>query len=85
MADVNQKLEKNVQGRYYVTSVCIGCNLCAEIAPENFVENLDEGLYFGHCYVSKQPADKQEEALCLEVMDICPACAIYNDGLKNSN
>lgn len=85
MADVNEKLDENVQGRYYVTKACIGCNLCAEIAPENFAENVDENLCFGNCYVSKQPAGKAEEALCMEVMDICPACAIHDDGLKTLN
>jgi len=85
MADVDEKFDNNAQGRYYVTRVCIGCNLCAEIAPENFAENLDEDLYFGNCYVSKQPVDKVEEALCIEVMTLCPACAIHDDGLKNLN
>jgi len=85
MADVDEKFNENVDGRYYVTRVCIGCNLCAEIAPGNFSENLDMNLYHGNCYVSRQPADDEEESLCREAMDICPVCAIHDDGLSDSD
>ena len=81
MADIDEKYAENVPGPYYVAKVCIGCNLCSEIAPENFCENIDMELYSGNCYVCKQPAGETEQSLCMEAMDACPADAIRDDGL----
>lgn len=75
MADVNLKWEINVSGKYYVDTECIDCNLCSEIAPDNFRVNEEEG----HDYVYKQP-ESEEEELCLEAMEACPVEAIGNDG-----
>ena len=36
---------------------CIDCNLCSEIAPNNFMVN-EEG---GHDFVYKQPENDEEE------------------------
>ena len=67
---------ENVPGKYYVSTRCIGCTICPEIAPANFSSNLDEGYE----YVCKQPADAKEEQLCREAMEICPVDAIGDDG-----
>ena len=76
MSDIISKIADNVPGKYYVDTRCIGCNVCAEIAPQNFRSELEEGYE----YVCKQPTTETEEDLCLEAMEICPVDAIGNDG-----
>ena len=76
MADKNEKFELNVPGKYYVDKECIDCNLCSEIAPDNFRVNEEEG----HDYVYKQPENQDEEDLCKEAMESCPVEAIGDDG-----
>ncbi len=66
------KMKTDVSGKYCVTDGCIGCNICSEIAPENFRFNHDQGCV----YVCKQPETEKEEHLCDEAMDICPVNAI---------
>ncbi|MDM8522447.1 ferredoxin [Desulfococcaceae bacterium HSG8] len=72
--------KNNVSGKYYVGEECIGCTLCAEIAPDNFKINTDESLPMAHGYVFRQPGNSEDETLCEEAMDNCPASAISNDG-----
>ena len=76
MADSSNKYAENVSGRFYVDDQCIDCDLCRETAPANFARS-EEG---GHSYVSKQPENAEEEALCKEAMEGCPVEAIGNDG-----
>ncbi|MDM8514643.1 ferredoxin [Desulfobacterales bacterium HSG16] len=80
MADKSRKFSMNISGRYYVEKDCIGCTLCAETAGENFKINSAEELFFEHSYVFKQPDTEEQEALCNEAMENCPASAIGNDG-----
>jgi len=76
MADVANKYDENVEGKFYVDDQCIDCDLCRETAPANFKRN-DDG---GHSYVYKQPETPEEEGLCKEAMEGCPVEAIGNDG-----
>ena len=76
MADLEEKNEENVTGRFYVDSQCIDCDLCRETAPENFKREDDEGYSF----VYKQPNNVEEEELCREAMEGCPVEAIGDDG-----
>lgn len=80
MSDLIEKFEENAPGRFYVACVCIGCTLCVEIAPANFKENTDLELAVGNSYVYQQPGTPEEEVLCREAMDACPASAIRDDG-----
>lgn len=82
MKDIQEKFTENVPGRFYVTRVCIGCTLCAEIAPASFKENTDLELAVGNNYVYRQPETHEEEALCREAMDACPSSAIRDDGAE---
>ena len=77
-SDRKQKIGDNIPGKYYVNNRCIGCDICVEIAPENFCSNLEEGYE----YVCKQPMTDLEEDLCREAMEICPVNAIGNDGIE---
>ena len=83
MPDQAERFEENVPGKYYVAKICIGCGICSEIAPDNFMENADEELAVGNSYVYEQPQSKAEELLCKEAMDVCPADAIRNNGNKS--
>ncbi len=76
MADKDDKVELNVDGKYYVDTSCIDCDVCRTTAPENFKANEDEG----YSYVYKQPENDEEDAQCQEAMAGCPVEAIGDDG-----
>ena len=76
MADLTRRWSQNVPGKYYVDEDCIDCNLCSEIAPDNFKVEEDEG----HDFVYKQPENDEETSLCDEAMESCPVEAIGSDG-----
>ncbi|MDB6080416.1 MAG: fd1 [Akkermansiaceae bacterium] len=76
MASRAEKNPRSVAGRYYVDQSCIDCDLCRETAPGVFAR-CDES---GASYVSRQPADAEEETRCREAMEGCPVEAIGDDG-----
>lgn len=76
MANKDNKFDDNVEGQYYVDEECIDCNLCREIAPDNFKANSDAG----YSYVYKQPENKEEKTSCDQAIDDCPVEAIGSDG-----
>ena len=76
MADQLQKTEKNVSGKYYVDSNCIGCGLCYHAVPVCFAKDEESGL----AYVQKQPNDETEESKCRKALENCPVQAIGDDG-----
>ena len=76
MADIEDKWAENVKGKFYVDEQCIDCNLCREVAPDNFTR-YEEG---GYSYVYKQPENEEELELCVEAMESCPVEAIGDDG-----
>lgn len=76
MADIENKVEQNVDGTFYVDEQCIDCDLCREVAPNNF-KRYDEG---GHSYVYKQPDNELESKECSDAMESCPVEAIGNNG-----
>ena len=51
MAELEEKYEDNVAGKYFVDEQCIDCDLCRETAPQNFKRNEDGG----YSYVYKIP------------------------------
>ena len=76
MADSSGKLPDNEPGRFYVDSQCIDCDVCRDIAPDNFIRNSRNGYSFVH----KQPEGAVEESLCREALTCCPVDAIGDDG-----
>ena len=76
MADKEDKYEDNVDGKFYCDTQCIDCDLCREMAPDNYRRNENRG----HSYVYKQPENEDEVALCVEAMESCPVEAIGSDG-----
>ena len=76
MAELDEKYEDNVAGKYFVDEQCIDCDLCRETAPQNFKRNEDGG----YSYVYKQPVNEDEEEGCKEAMENCPVEAIGDFG-----
>ena len=76
MADINERYEDNVKGKFYCDKSCIFCALCHSLAPDNFVESEDGS----HDYVYKQPETDEEREACEDAMAQCPVNAIGNDG-----
>ena len=76
MSNLQEKLQENETGRYYVDANCIDCDVCRDIAPDNFKRAAEKSCSF----VYKQPDNRQEEALCREAMEACPVDAIGDDG-----
>ena len=74
MAEKENKYEDNVDGKYYVDDECIDCNLCRELAPENFKANEAEkasnitvvdvkgGGAFGRLTLAGREGDVEEAA-----------------------
>ncbi len=76
MSDKTQKTPKNIAGKYYVDSDCIGCGLCQQIAPDFFILDEESNV----AYVHKQPNDNPQTSLCEEALESCPVQAIGDDG-----
>jgi ferredoxin len=76
MADLEERYEDNVPGKWYVDKKCILCSVCSEAAPQNFRESGEHD----HDVVFKQPAGEAEEQQCEEAMAACPVEAIGNNG-----
>ena len=76
MADKSRKWPQNTPGPFYVDEECIDCNLCSEIAPDNFMVHKEDG----HDFVYKQPESETEQELAREAMEACPVESIGEDG-----
>ena len=76
MADISDRYEDNVVGRYFVDEQCIDCDLCREEAPNNFTRQEE----IGYSYVYKQPENEEEEEMCKNAMEGCPVEAIGDFG-----
>ena len=76
MAEPENKVEENVEGKFYVDDQCIDCDLCRETAPDNFTRSEENG----YSYVKVQPTSEEQEELCREAMEGCPVEAIGDDG-----
>jgi ferredoxin len=66
----------NPSGAWYVDSECIGCALCASLAPSNFKMSDDGSTAF----VFKQPSSPAESEASASAMSDCPVEAIGKDG-----
>lgn len=76
MADPSSKQPQSVEGKWYVDTQCIDCDLCRQTAPENFTRNEDDGF----TYLHMQPATPEQEEACEQAAGECPVEAIGNDG-----
>jgi len=76
LADPKDRYRDNVPGGYYVDTNCIDCDVCRDIARDNFIRN-DEG---GYSYVYKQPQTEAERKECESARAECPVEAIGANG-----
>lgn len=75
MADIQNRVEGNAAGKYYVDSSCIACEACTSTAPDNF-RMKDDGT---SSMVYRQPETNNEEQACEDAKNGCPVEAIGND------
>jgi len=71
-APVYPIVRRSVVGRFFVDESCIYCDLCVEIAPENFACDADAGV----AYLFKQPSTPEELAQVIESLEGCPTESI---------
>ena len=76
MANIEDKNEGCVPGKFYVDNQCIDCDVCREMAPDFFARDDDNGVTI----VIKQPTTDEEIALCEEAKGARPVDAIGDDG-----
>jgi ferredoxin len=76
---MTEKHPLNVEGKYYVDTTCVHCDLCHEIAPEHFTVGKD-----GEGFVFKQPSSQGEERNCHSAKSSCPVGAIQDNGNQTS-
>ena len=70
MANIQQRLPKNVPGDFFVDSSCIDCDACRQLAPEVFAESGDASVVF------HQPANIAEMRRALMALVACPTGSI---------
>ena len=75
MTPVEERLPQNVAGEFYVTSACIDCDQCREIAPRVFQRNEDLSL----SVVFAQPTTPVDRAAAEEARISCPTDAIQRN------
>lgn len=80
MANPESRLPENVPGAFYVTSDCIDCDICRQVAPSIYQRNAD----IGYSVVVRQPETEAELRLADEGLEGCPADAIGSERTRLS-
>ncbi len=75
MANPESRLPENVPGAFYVTSDCIDCDICRQVAPSIYQRNAD----IGYSVVIRQPATEAEFHQAQAGLVGCPVEAIGMD------
>jgi glyoxylase-like metal-dependent hydrolase (beta-lactamase superfamily II)/ferredoxin len=73
----DRRLEANTEGNYYVTSACINCDTCRQLAPQVFNEQN------GYSAVKQQPHSRDEQQKTLHALLACPTGAIKGEAIIN--
>jgi ferredoxin len=76
MADIQNRNESNVPGRYYVDDSCIDCDMCRTSTEQFFRRDDDIGLSI----VYRQPVTDDQIAAAESALLECPTQSIGNDG-----
>lgn len=69
----HRRLDTNVPGALYVTSACIDCDTCRQLAPTVFREAE------GYSAVTRQPETEPERRRALHALLACPTAAIVSE------
>ncbi|KRF34607.1 MBL fold metallo-hydrolase [Paenibacillus sp. Soil787] len=69
----HRRLDTNVPGPLFVTSACIDCDTCRQLAPRIFTEAK------GFSTVAQQPETGLEQKQALQAMLSCPTAAIVSE------
>jgi glyoxylase-like metal-dependent hydrolase (beta-lactamase superfamily II)/ferredoxin len=78
MALVELKRPENVSGDFFVDSSCIDCDLCRQIAPDNFTRAGEQSIVYS------QPQTEAEEFAALKALISCPTSSIGALGTHNT-
>ena len=70
MASLQQRLQENVPGDFFVDSTCIDCDTCSQLAPDIFRDHGDQ------CSVHRQPETDDEIRLAMMALVACPTGSI---------
>src|SRR3954471_15539420 len=81
MANVNERLQQNAPGAYYVDSSCVDCDMCRGNAPQ-FFRRDDE---IGYSIVYRQPVTREEIEQAEAALAGCPSESIGYDGAAAVN
>lgn len=74
MANVNERYQNNVDGKFFVDRTCINCDACRQLAPQVF------GEVNGHSFVHSQPTTKEEDSAATRALLCCPVGSIGTIG-----
>jgi glyoxylase-like metal-dependent hydrolase (beta-lactamase superfamily II)/ferredoxin len=69
----HRRLDTNAPGSLYVTSACIDCDTCRQLAPTVFTEAK------GYSAVARQPETESERKRALHALLACPTAAIVSE------
>lgn len=61
-----------LEGRFHIDDTCIDCQLCRDLAPDNFESDTENETH----YVHKQPENEAELGCVLDAYDSCPSDSI---------
>lgn len=59
-------------GKFVIDDTCIDCQLCQDLAPDNFASDDDREIH----YVFKQPENDDELARVIDAFESCPSGSI---------
>lgn len=71
--NVHRRLDTNASGSMYVTSACIDCDTCRQLAPSVFYKAQ------GYSAVARQPEGVVERRSALHALLACPTAAIVSE------
>jgi ferredoxin len=72
MADAPLPTGLPLGGRFHIDDTCIDCQLCRDLAPDNFASHPDDDIH----YVYKQPEDDDELECVIDAYESCPSNSI---------
>ncbi len=80
MASLDQRLDQNVEGEFFVDSSCIDCDTCRFVAPAVFTR--DDGIELS--VVHHQPSSDEQTERALMALVACPTSSIGTVSDRNA-
>lgn len=74
----DERWPDNTPGRFFISTQCLICSACTDLAPSVFRLSEDED----HAVVWRQPETAHELAAALEAVDFCCVEAVRDGGAQ---